>query len=68
MFGRQGVIPSIYDGNLASMEPISESDVILNDFYNWQKSEELYRRIDVNERLQMTNDYFLVIWFEPTMK
>ena len=32
VFGRQGVIPGITDGNPASMEPIVESDVFRKEF------------------------------------
>ena len=32
VFGRQGVIPGITDGNPASMEPIVESDVFSKEF------------------------------------
>lgn len=51
-FGRQGVIPGITDGTPISMEPIVESDKFRLDFINRQKAEEIYRKIDSNERIQ----------------
>ena len=52
MFGRQGVIPGITDGNPASMAPVIESDWFGEELYKRQRTEELYRKIDSNERLQ----------------
>jgi hypothetical protein len=52
MFGRQGVIPGITDGNPASMEPIVESDWFRQELSRRQRAEELYRQIDSNKRLQ----------------
>ena len=46
MFGHQGVIPGITDGNPATMEPVTVSDAFRNEFVNRQKSEEMYRLID----------------------
>ena len=51
-FGRQGVILGITDGNPASMEPVVELDWFRQELYNRQKAEDLYRKIDSNERLQ----------------
>ena len=53
-FGKQGVIPGISDGNPATMEMVTESDSFRNEFVNRQKSEELFRKIDANERIQKT--------------
>ena len=52
MFGRQGLIPGITDGNPASMEPVVESDWFREELSRRQRAEELYRKIDSNERLQ----------------
>ena len=52
MFGKQGVVPGITDGNPASMEMVVESDTFRKELINRQRSEELFRRIDCNERLQ----------------
>ena len=52
MFGHQGVIPGVTDGNPATMEPVTVSDSFRNEFVNRQKSEELYRKVDANERIQ----------------
>ena len=52
MFGKQGVVPGITDGNPASWEPIVESDVFRREFINRQKAEELFRKYDSNERIQ----------------
>ena len=46
VFGRQSVVPGITDGNLASMEPVVESDWFRSELINRQKAEELYRKID----------------------
>ena len=51
-FGRQGVIPGITDGNPASLEPVVESDSFREELTKRQRAEELYRKIDSNERLQ----------------
>ena len=51
-YGRQGVIQGIYDGNPASLEPVVESDWFRMEILNRQKAEELYRKVDSNERLQ----------------
>ena len=52
MFGKQGVIPGISDGNPSNMEPITESDSFRNEFINRQKAEELFRKVDSNSRIQ----------------
>ena len=52
MFGHQGVVPGIIDGNPASMEPIIESDTFRKEFINRQKAEETFRQYDANERIQ----------------
>ena len=52
MFGKQSVIPRIFNGTPASTAPIIESDAFRNEFVNRQRSEELYRCIDSNQRLQ----------------
>ena len=52
MFGKQGVVPGITDGNPATMEPVTESDSFRRGFVNRQIAEELYRKVDANERLQ----------------
>ena len=52
MFGKQSVIPGITDGTPATMEPVIESDSFRRELVNRQKSEELYRKIDANERIQ----------------
>ena len=52
MFGKQGVVPGITDGNPASMEPVTESDSFRRAFGNRQLAEELYRKVDSNERIQ----------------
>ena len=52
MFGHQGVIPGVTDGNPATMEPVTVIDSFRNEFVNRQKSEELYRKVDANERIQ----------------
>ena len=52
MFGKQGVVPGISDGNPASMEAIVESDNFRSEFINRQKAEELFRKYDSNERIQ----------------
>ena len=51
-FGRQGIIPGITHGNPASLEPVVESDWFRQELANRQKTEELFRKIDSNERLQ----------------
>ena len=52
MFGKQGVVPGISDGNPASMEVVTESESFRKELINRQKAEELYRKIDISERLQ----------------
>ena len=52
IFGRQGVVPGISDGNPASMEPIIESDELRRLWISRQRAEELYRAFDANERIQ----------------
>ena len=52
MFGKQGVIPGITDGSPASMEAVTESDSFRKELMNRQKAEELFRKIDSNERIQ----------------
>ena len=52
MFGKQGVVLGITDGNPASMEPAVESDSFRREFVNRQKAEELFRKVDANERIQ----------------
>ena len=52
MFGKQTVIPGISDGNPASFEPVSESESFRSELINRQKAEELFRKIETNERLQ----------------
>ena len=52
MFGKQGVVPGITEGNPASMEPVVESDAFRREFVNRQKTEELFRKVDANERIQ----------------
>ena len=52
MFGKQGMIPGISDGNPATREPILESDCFRKELINRQRAEDLYRNIDANERLQ----------------
>ena len=51
-FGQQGVLPGITDGNPASMEPSRESDAVRKIIIYGQKAEDIYRKIDSNERLQ----------------
>ena len=51
-FGHQGVVPGISDGNPASMEPAIESDSVRKLLVYRQKAEEIYRKVDSNERLQ----------------
>jgi hypothetical protein len=51
-FGQQGVIPGIGDGNPASMEPAIESEAVRKLILYRQKAEEIYRRVDSNERIQ----------------
>ena len=51
-FGRQGVIPGIFGGNPASMEPVVESDWFREEMSKRQRAEEIYRKVDSNERLQ----------------
>ena len=53
-FGRQGMIPGIMDGNPASLEPVVASDWFREEMINRQKSEQIYRMVDSNERLQKT--------------
>ena len=52
MYGRQGIIPGISDGNPASLEPVVESDRFRNDLINRQRAEELFRKFDSNERIK----------------
>ena len=52
MFGKQGVIPGITDGNVASMEPIVRSDVFRKDIMSRQRAEELFRKYDSDERIK----------------
>ena len=52
VFGRQSVIPGISDGTPSSMEPVTESEAFRKELVNRQKSEELYRKIDANDRIQ----------------
>ena len=52
VFGRQSVIPGITDGNPSSMEPVTESEAFRKELVNRQKSEELYRKVDANDRIQ----------------
>ena len=51
MFGKQGVIPGITDGNPASMEPVTESDSFRRAFGNRQRAEELYRKVDEKQQV-----------------
>ena len=52
MFGHQGVVPGVTEGNPASLEMIVESDQFRKQFLNRQKAEDLYRKFDSNERIQ----------------
>ena len=52
MYGKQGIIPGISEGNPVSMDMAVESDSFRNEFVTRQRAEEIYRRIDSNERLQ----------------
>ena len=52
MFGKQGVVPGITEGNPASMEPVVESYAFRREFVNRQKAEESFRKVDANERIQ----------------
>ena len=52
MFGKQGVVPGISEGNPATMQPITESDSFRRSFINRQRAEEIYRKVDANERIQ----------------
>ena len=52
IFGKQGIIPGITDGNPANFEEVVESDVFRRELINRQRSEELYRKIDANARIQ----------------
>ena len=54
MFGKQGVIPGITEGNPATMEPVTESDNFRNEIINRQRAEELFRKVDASERIQKT--------------
>ena len=52
MYGKQGVIPGITDGNPSSMEPITESESFRRELIKRQRAEDLFRKIDANERIQ----------------
>ena len=52
MFGTQGTIPGITDGNPASMEPITESGQFRKHFIQRQLFEDDFRKIDASERIQ----------------
>ena len=52
MYGRQGAVPGISDGNPASMEPVSESEAFKRELVTRQKAEELFRKIECNDRIQ----------------
>ena len=52
MYGHQGVVPGVTDGNPASMEMIIENDRFRKEFLNRQRAEELFRKYDANERIQ----------------
>ena len=52
VFGSQGVVPGITDGTPASMEQISDSDEIRRQFASRLEAEEIYRKIDSNERIK----------------
>ena len=52
MFGKQGVVPGILEGNPASMQPVVESDSFRREFINRQRSEELYRKLDADDIIQ----------------
>ena len=54
MFGKQTVIPGIFEGNPASMEPIVESEIFRKEFINRKKSEDLYRNFEAKDRIQKT--------------
>ena len=54
MFGCQGTIPGVTEGSPATWEPVTESDALRRDFINRQRAEELFRKIDLNERIQKT--------------
>ena len=49
MFGKQGIVPGISNGNPASMEPVVESDIFRRGFINRQRAEKLYIQVDANE-------------------
>ena len=52
MFGKQGVVPVIMDGNPASIEPVTENDGFRRGLMNGQRAEELYKNVDAIERIQ----------------
>ena len=52
MFGHQGVIPGISEGNPINFEPIVESDIFKKEFINRQRSEALFRQVDASERIK----------------
>ena len=40
------------DGNPASMKPVVESDSFRREFINGQRLEEIYRKVDADDRIQ----------------
>ena len=52
MFGKQNIVAGISDVNPACLEPVVESDCFRKELINRQKSEDLYRKIDANSRIQ----------------
>ena len=64
MFGKQGVIPGITEGNPATMELVTESDNFRSEIIDRQRAEDLFRKVDNNERFQNTNGYVDEKYFE----
>ena len=46
MFGKQGVVPVIMDGNPASIEPVTENDGFRRGLMNGHRAEELYKNVE----------------------
>ena len=52
MFGSQGVVPGIYDGSPASLEPVCESDEVRRQFAYRLEAENVFRQIDSKKRIK----------------
>ena len=52
MFGSQSVIPGVFDGTPASLQPVCELDEVRRQFAYRLEAEDIFRKVDSNERIQ----------------